>query len=107
MNESSEAFRCRELSAVYKFVRGKPLLVADGYYRGNKHIAPVAGQAYLFSGLIAIMRATGLIAIIRAARLGEWEMAALNCAVLYLQDQTARRLLLCLEDIQGSKRRRL
>ena len=31
VNESSEAFHCRELSAVYNFVRGMPLLAVDGY----------------------------------------------------------------------------
>ncbi len=30
--ESVEAFECRELSAMYKFIRGVPLLVADGYW---------------------------------------------------------------------------
>jgi hypothetical protein len=30
--ESYEAFQRRELSAVYKFIRGVPLLVVDGYW---------------------------------------------------------------------------
>ena len=67
VNESSEALHCRQLSAVYKFVRGEPLLAAGGYYSGNNRIAPVVGQAnmvapnnpfkkaYLFFGLIAII----------------------------------------------------
>ena len=31
MNESTESFQSRELSAVYKFVRGMPLLAANGF----------------------------------------------------------------------------
>ena len=30
--ESTEYFQCRQLSAVYKFIRGMPLLVVDGYH---------------------------------------------------------------------------
>eukprot|EP00985_Skeletonema_marinoi_P024796 scaffold17578_cov73-Skeletonema_marinoi.AAC.2 len=35
VNESTEVFQCRQLSAVYKFVRGMPQLAVDGY-RGEK-----------------------------------------------------------------------
>ena len=34
-NESTESFKCRQLSAVYRFIRGMPLLAADGYRRQN------------------------------------------------------------------------
>ena len=32
LEESFEVFQCRELSGVYKFIRGVPLLVSDGYW---------------------------------------------------------------------------
>jgi hypothetical protein len=32
MCEAEESFQCRELSMVYKFVRGMPLLTVDGYH---------------------------------------------------------------------------
>ena len=35
VNESIKVFQCRQLSAVYKFIRGMPLLAANGY-RGQK-----------------------------------------------------------------------
>eukprot|EP00984_Skeletonema_dohrnii_P013956 scaffold5839_cov103-Skeletonema_dohrnii-CCMP3373.AAC.6 len=35
VNESTEVFQCRQLSALYKFVRGMPQLAVDGY-RGKK-----------------------------------------------------------------------
>ena len=38
VNESTESFQGRCLSAVYKFIRGMPQLVADGYRRQKKDI---------------------------------------------------------------------
>ena len=32
LEESFEIFQCRELSGIYKFIRGVPLLVSDGYW---------------------------------------------------------------------------
>ena len=36
VNQSFETFQCRQLSAVYKFIRGMPQLAADGYRREKK-----------------------------------------------------------------------
>ena len=39
VNESTESFQCRQLSTVYKFVHGMPLLAANGYRKqGTKDI---------------------------------------------------------------------
>ncbi len=38
VNESSEAFQCRQISTVYKFIRGMPLLAACGYRSQTKGV---------------------------------------------------------------------